>query len=144
MTDLRPTSAVVRRVLPAPPDVAYNEWLDEDALAEFMCPYPARASRVECDPGVGGRFFVVMTSPQASVEITGEYLELDRPHRLRFTWTHTGGVDSVVTVTFEPHGDDETLMTIDHAKLPPEEVDGHQTGWGQIAELLAQKLRRVG
>ena len=140
MTDAPATSAVVRRVLPAPPEVAYDEWLDEEALAEFMCPYPVRATRVEIEPRIGGRFFVVMTDADHSTEISGRYLELERPHRLRFSWSYAPGVDSVVTITFEAHGDDETLMTIDHTKLPPEDVASHTSGWASIAEVLERKL----
>ena len=33
----------------------------------------------------------------------------------------------------ENHGADETLMTIEHEQLPPEEVNNHQRGWGAIA-----------
>jgi len=140
VTDAPATSAVVRRVLPAPPEVAYDAWLDEDALAEFMCPYPSRATKIEIEPRIGGRFFVVMTHPGHSTEITGEYLELDRPRRMRFSWSYAQGVDSIVTITFEAHGQDETLMTIDHTKLPREDVESHASGWSSIAEALERKL----
>ena len=53
MTEERTTSAVVHRVLPAPPIVAFDEWLDPEALAEFICPYPTRAGIVECRPRRG-------------------------------------------------------------------------------------------
>ena len=33
----------VRRVLPAPPAVVYDEWLDPVGMVEWMCPRPARA-----------------------------------------------------------------------------------------------------
>ena len=142
MTALGPTSAVVRRVLPAPPEEVYDEWLDKDALMEFMCPLPARASRVECEPRIGGRFLIEMADGDRVTLLTGEYLELDRPRRLRFTWKSDshGGFDSVVTISLEPTGRDETLMTIDHA-LPPDLVHDHEQGWKTIAERLALKVK---
>jgi uncharacterized protein YndB with AHSA1/START domain len=143
VTDAPATSAVVRRVLPASPEVAYDEWLDEDALAEFMCPYPVRATKVEIEPRIGGRFFVEMTEGEHATAISGEYLELDRPHRLSFSWSYAPGVDSVVTITFEARGQGQTLMTIDHTKLPPEDVESHTGGWSSIAELLERKLAAV-
>ena len=138
-----PTSAVVRRVVPAPPDVVYGEWIDPEALAEFICPYPVKPGLVESDPRVGGRLHIVMIDPEAVINVTGEYLELDRPNRLRFTWNSEfgGGFASVVTVTFEPHGDGQTLMTIDHAHLPPQWRDDHHEGWTLIAEQLERVLR---
>ncbi len=134
-------SAVVQRVLPAPPADAYDQWLDTDALAEFMCPAPARCRDVQCEPWIGGRLQILMVDGETIIKVVGEYLELDRPRRLKFTWNsdHHGAFESIVTVSFEPHGEAETLMTIEHA-LPPQLVGDHQKGWHQIAELLARRL----
>ncbi len=147
MTALRPTSAVVQRVIGAPPEVVYDEWLDEAALAEFMCPRPATPREIECDPRIGGRLRIVMVDEADTgsvvVQVTGEYVELDRPNRLSFTWSSDlgGGFDSVVTVTLEPHDGGRTLMTIDHTRLPPDLVTAHETGWAKIAAQLDQRLR---
>lgn len=143
MTGPDPSSAVVHRVLPAPPDVVYAEWLDPAALAEFICPDPATPGIIQCDPRVGGTLRIVMIDPETVVNVTGEYLELDRPNRLRFTWNseYGGGFTSIVTVTLEPHGDGQTLMTIDHAYLPPQWRDDHHKGWTLIAEQLERVLR---
>lgn len=134
------TTAKVERVLPAPPAEAYDAWLDEDVLRDFMCPAPAVASDVSVDPRVGGSFRFVMSFPDREKEIVGEYIALDRPDRLSFTWRHDEGVDSVVTITFAPHGDGETLMTITHSRLPTDLVPSHTEGWGSISEKLAARL----
>src|SRR5262249_48034895 len=52
MSDSSPV-VVVRRTLPAPPDAVYDEWLDPEALTEWMCPRPARCLAVTLDPRVG-------------------------------------------------------------------------------------------
>ena len=93
------------------------------------------------DPRIGGKLTIVMGDPAGDVHITGEYVALERPRRLSFTWRHEGGVDSVVTITFEPHGEDETLMTIHHVQLPPHLVPGHEAGWTSIAEHLETRLK---
>jgi hypothetical protein len=49
-------------------------------------------------------------------------------------------VQSEVTVILEDHGADETLMTIEHEQLPPEEVGNHQRGWGAITMQLGETL----
>lgn len=141
MSDRSRTSAVVRRVLPARPEIVYDEWLDPEALLDFMCPLPARATKIECDPRVGGRLLIVMSEGSNDHEIRGEFVELDRPNRLRFTWSHEGVTDSLVTIRLEPHGRDQTLMTIDHSRLPEAEVPDHASGWTEIA---AQLTRRLG
>jgi len=79
---------------------------------------------------------------------TGQFIELDRPRRLRFSWSCSDwpdpSVQSEVTVTLEDHGADETLMTIEHEQLPPEQADTHQRGWGAIAVQLGEALRARG
>lgn len=137
-------AAVVRRVLPALPDVVFDEWLDAEGMAEWMCPRPAQPVRIELDPRVGGRFLIDIDDEGFSLSITGEYLELVRPHRLRFSWDCTtwdpGDPTSIVTVTLEPHGDGLTLMTIHHVQLPPTLVGRHHNGWTRIGEQLESHL----
>jgi uncharacterized protein YndB with AHSA1/START domain len=134
------TTATVERVLPAPPAEAYDAWLDEAALREFMCPEPCLSSEVSVDPRPGGSFRIVMSFSDRKHDIEGEYIALDRPDLLSFTWRHAEVPDSVVTVTFTAHGSDETLMTITHSRLPAELVESHTQGWGSISSKLAARL----
>lgn len=43
-------------------------------------------------------------------------------------------------MTLQPHGGGRTLMTIEHAQLPPDLVDQHRHGWTLIAGQLAATL----
>jgi uncharacterized protein YndB with AHSA1/START domain len=139
MTDQAPGAAVVQRILPASPDAVYDEWLDAEAMAEWMCPRPARPIRIELDPRVGGRLLIDIDDEGVELSITGQYLALDKPRRLSFTWncsTWQPRSDSIVTVTLEPHGEEQTLMTIHHTLLPPDVIDTHQHGWNLISKQL--------
>jgi uncharacterized protein YndB with AHSA1/START domain len=75
-------AAIVRRMLPASPDVVYDEWLDPVALADWMCPRPARCRNVESEPRPGGRLRIDIEDGEAEFCVSGEYLVLDRPTRL--------------------------------------------------------------
>jgi len=134
----------VRRVLPAPPDIVYDEWLDPAGMTEWMCPRPARAVKISLEPSVGGSLRIDIEDGGSSLYVTGQYVELDRPRRLRFTWSCSAWADpsvqSVVTVTLADHGADQTMMTIEHEQLPPEQVDDHQRGWGAITVQLGEAL----
>ena len=134
----------VRRVLSAPPDVVYDEWLDPDGMLEWMCPRPARAVTISLEPSVGGTLRIDIEDGRSSMYVTGRYLELDRPRRLRFTWSCSDWADptvqSVVTVTLDRHGADETMMTIKHELLPPEQVHDHGNGWTAIAAQIGDAL----
>jgi uncharacterized protein YndB with AHSA1/START domain len=138
--------AVVRRVLPAPPAVVYDEWLDPESLLDWMCPRPARCLSIELEPWVNGRLRLAIEEAGNAFLVVGRFTALDRPHRLRFTWSCSTWPDpnaeSVVTVTLAAHGDGETLMTIQHALLPPDSTDQHRRGWAAVAEQLTVALRR--
>ena len=135
----------VRRVLPAPPDVVYDEWLDPVGMLEWMCPRPARAVKISLEPSVGRPLRIDIEDSGSSLYVTGTFVELDRPRRLRFTWSCSAWADpsvqSLVTVTLEARGADETMMIIEHEQLPPEEVDSHQHGWGTIAVQFGEVIR---
>jgi uncharacterized protein YndB with AHSA1/START domain len=70
----------------------------------------------------------------------GEYLELDPPHRVVFTWGWEGG-DAVppgsstveITLTEQAGG---TLVRLEHRDLPEAERASHGHGWDHYLERL--------
>ena len=138
--------ARVRRVMPAPPDVVFDQWLDPQSLKDWMCPRPTRILGVTLEPRVGGIVRFDMDDSGLAVQMCGRFLVIERPHRLRFTWTLSTWRDptvvSVVEVTFEPVDEDNTLMSIEHALLPPDAFDEFQQGWAGVFDQLAAALRR--
>jgi uncharacterized protein YndB with AHSA1/START domain len=142
-----PPAAVVQRLLPAAPDIVYDQWLDPVALADWMCPRPARCRNVGLEPRLGGQLRIDVEDEGTEFFITGEYLVLDRPNRLSFTWTCSTWPDtgrrSVVDVRLESRGSGQTMMTIEHTLLPPGLVDQHERGWMAIAGQLAAELVAV-
>jgi uncharacterized protein YndB with AHSA1/START domain len=139
-----PAVAIVTRALPATPDVVFDEWLDPDALREWMCPRPARVVGVQIDPTVGGALRLDIDDEGSRSVVTGEFLAIDRPRRLVFTWRDSNWAgsdpDSVVTVLLEPHGDAATQMRILHESLPPGALEGYGPGWDLVARQLETSL----
>jgi uncharacterized protein YndB with AHSA1/START domain len=135
-------TARVERVLPVAPGDAYDAWLQEEALRDFICPAPGRAASVSIDPRIGGRLRFVMAFPDREIEVSGEYIALERPSHISFTWrcSDTGDLESIVTVAFAPHGNGETLMTITHSKQPARLVEKHRAGWSSVADQLHASL----
>ena len=125
---------VVERVLPAAPEEVFDAWTTPSRMAAWMSPFGA--AEAEVDLRVGGSFRVVMV--EARLEHGGEYLEIDRPTRLVFTWVSafTRADPSIVTVELHPH-DDGTRVVLTHERLPEDVVDGHRDGWGTMIERLA-------
>jgi uncharacterized protein YndB with AHSA1/START domain len=139
-------AVVVERVLAATPEEVFHEWVDPHALADWMCPHPAHPVKVEVDARVGGGLLLDIEDGDDRFTVTGTYLQVAPPRLLQFTWSCTTWedptVESVVTVTLEPHGTDETRMTIHHALLPPPQVANHAHGWTLIAQQLGEALDR--
>ena len=136
--------ARVQRIMPAAPEVVFDQWLDPESLADWMCPRPVRCVSVNLEPCVGGNVRFDVDDSGNLVLITGRFLVIDRPHRLRFTWSASDWSDptmvSVVTVAFEPVGDGQTLMSIEHSALPPDFFDEYQDGWARTCDQFAAGL----
>ena len=137
----------VQRVIPATPDVVFDEWLDPESLTEWMCPRPSRVVAVTVEPRVDGRVRFDVDDSGTLVLIAGRFLTIDRPRLLRFTWTNSNWPDptvaSIVTVAFEAVGADETLMSIEHSLLPPTEFDDFHAGWTRTVDQLATALHNA-
>jgi len=139
MTPLR-----IVRVLPASAEAVFDAWLDPESLAVWMAPGSVARSVVEVDARVGGRFRIVMTGPDCDHEHVGEYLVLERPRKLVFTWASQATLGRATTVTVEivGRGPDESELTLTH-ELPDEPTAAkHRSGWGQIVDKLGAALSR--
>ena len=135
---------VVRRRMGVPRERVFEAWLDSESLAHWMLPGGSTHATVTVDPRVGGGFRIVMEgSPHGCVEHTGEYLAIEPPSRLSFTWIskHTDQRPTVVTIEFHER-DGGTELVLTHRGLPPHEVEGHRQGWTDIVRLLEAALSR--
>lgn len=133
---------VLRRFIGAPRNRVFEAWLDPQSLARWMRPGANATATAEVDPRVGGRFRIVMTHSAGLTEHTGEYLVVEPPARLSFTWisVHTNQLATQVTVEcFEREGGTELVLT--HRRLPESKIDAHRRGWGTILENLDGVLR---
>ena len=125
-------SVTVRREIAASAEDLFDAWLDPQSLGSWLRPSSVRETRAETDPRVGGTFRVVMVEDESDILHTGAYREIDRPHRLVFTWSSpaTWFRDSIVTVTFQPSSNSSTVVEIHQVGLPDEEAQAsHHRGW---------------
>jgi uncharacterized protein YndB with AHSA1/START domain len=83
---LRVASVRVSRQLAATPERIFDACLDvEEAQSFLFAGWVRDAISSEIDARVGGRFRIVRHQDGEDVEYSGEYLEIDRPHRLVFS-----------------------------------------------------------
>jgi uncharacterized protein YndB with AHSA1/START domain len=135
---------VVRRQMAVPRERVFDAWLDSESLAHWMRPGDSVRAIVTVDPRVGGGFRIVMEGPtHGAVEHVGEYLAIERPSLLSFTWISekTDHRRTVVTVEFHERGAG-TELVLTHRRLPPTMVDAHRQGWTDVVRLLDEALTR--
>jgi uncharacterized protein YndB with AHSA1/START domain len=135
----------IRRRVSAPADEIFDLWTKPDLMVRWMSPFPGAVDcKASCDLRPGGAFSLVMLSGEASREVSGTYVEIDRPRKLVFTWIGplTNNVNTLVTVELNPRGD-ETDLVLTHERLPTPAIhEGHTKGWGHILDHLADAVSK--
>ena len=135
----------VRRRVKARAEEIFDLWTQPDLMARWMSPFPGAVDcKASADLRPGGAFSLFMSSGEASREVSGTYVEIDRPRKLVFTWIGplTNNVNTLVTVELNPRGD-ETDLVLTHERLPTTAiVEGHTRGWGNILDHLANAVAK--
>lgn len=141
--DTTVSTVQVRRRMRATAEQIFDLWTKPDLMVRWMSPYPGAVDcKASCDPRPGGAFSLVMSSPESRREVTGTYVQVDRPRKLVFTWIGplTNNVNTLVTVELYPRGD-ETDLVLTHERLPTAAIfEGHTRGWGNILDHLADAV----
>ena len=130
----------VSRVINASKEHLFNAWLDPKMLAQFMTPADGvTVPEAKTDPTPGGRYLIVMRTPDRDLPHSGTYRAIDPHDRIVFTWeSEFSRDDSEVTLTFD-EADGGTLVTLRHVRfLDEEKRDNHEKGWGAILEALSR------
>jgi uncharacterized protein YndB with AHSA1/START domain len=134
---------VVRRQMAVPRERVFEAWLDSESLAHWMRPGNFTHATVTVDPRVGGGFRIVMEgrTDGGDYEHRGEYLAIEPPSLLSFTWISnaTDHKPTVVTIEFHERGTG-TELVLTHRRLAPKAVEAHREGWTDIMRLLDEAL----
>jgi uncharacterized protein YndB with AHSA1/START domain len=141
--DTTAPSVQIRRRVKAAAEQIFDLWTKPDLMVRWMSPFPGAVDcEASCDLRPGGAFSLVMSSGDSSREVTGTYVQIDRPRKLVFTWIGplTNNVNTLVTLELIPRGD-ETDLVLTHERLPTPAIhDGHTRGWGHILDHLADAV----
>ncbi len=136
---MRTTSVRVRRTLPADIARVFAALSSAEAMSRWFVVEPGWTARASNDFRVGGRYRVEMRRGDGTVFVAwGEYLEIDPPRRLAFTWNSAVPAvqQSRVTIDLANVGSSTELSLI-HELLPDtDEGRAHAMGWeGSLASL---------
>jgi uncharacterized protein YndB with AHSA1/START domain len=137
VADAKTADAVKVEVrIAASPETVFDFFTDPDLMIQWM------GRSAELDPRPGGGFRCEANEEAIAV---GEYVELEPPHRLVFTWGWDGEESvtppgsSRVEVRVAPDGDGTHLRLI-HRDLPSaESAEKHGHGWRHYLDRLATR-----
>jgi uncharacterized protein YndB with AHSA1/START domain len=124
-----PLSLHMSRVIPATPEEVFDAYTDAGKQKAWFTILDEQPGIVEItvDLRVGGTQIAVWGPDEANlIREVQTFLVIDRPHRLVTESFGTGpdgmSMTTHIEVTFEPHGNGETLVTVDHSGFPVPEI----------------------
>ena len=121
----------------APIEVVFEHLVKADRMTRWM----GQHATLHAVPG--GEFSVDING----YLVRGEYVEVERPHRVVVSWGMAGvadlppgssRVEFVLTPT--PRG---TTVSLRHTKLPESRSKGHAAGWANYVDRLAAAARGI-
>lgn len=144
-TNNRPQVTVIKE-FDVTPEKVFDAWLNPEMLGKWMFGPEVRDEEIiklETNPKKGGRYSFVVRRDDDIINHLGKYLEVDRPHRLVFTWgiESESEDESVVTVEIETTGKG-CQLSLTHELDPKwaDYADRTEEGWrfmlGELKEIL--------
>ena len=127
----------------AAPERVFDAWLDPKTAGRFLFATPdGEMVKAEIDARVGGKFTFTDRRPEhGDVAHVGEYLEIDRPRRLVFTFAvpQYDPRPTTVMVDIVPDGSGSKL-TLTHTGVLEDWAKQTEQGWGMILKALEKAL----
>ncbi len=137
------TELNVARTIAARPEAVFDVWMDPRQLGGPW--FGAAKLLINCK--VDELFYFAVEHKGRMWAHYGRFLRIERPVPngsgvAEYTWMSeaTQGVESLVTVTFEPLGE-ETEVTLRHSNVPDDEMGRrHAEGWTWMLNMLAERF----
>jgi uncharacterized protein YndB with AHSA1/START domain len=139
MNAINRVQAKVTRRFRASAEAVFDAWLNPESARKWFAPHLGEMTRVEIDARVGGTFWLVQRRGTDEAQHTGEYLELNRPHRLVFTWRTPPLEDSSrVIIDIVPAGDGcELTLVHEMDRKWADFVDRAVSAWQKMVDAIA-------
>jgi uncharacterized protein YndB with AHSA1/START domain len=137
----------IERTFDAPAEAVFDAWTSEEVIRRWFRPREGWLEpSAEVDLRVGGKIRVVMRTPEGEpVGAGGEYMEIDRPNRLAFTWTFDDDPsnEQMIELEFTERDGVTTVLFVNSNISEEERRDQQYEGWStcfdEIERVLASK-----
>lgn len=142
-----PVIATVTGLFSVLPERVFEAFLDTKMIGRFMFGPEIREEEIislQNEPRVGGSFNYVVRRQDKTFTHTGEYIEIERPHRLVFTWSvkeDPANIQSRINIEILPIIDGCEL-TLLHEMPHGQEgfVEKSKVAWGKMIDKLTEIL----
>jgi uncharacterized protein YndB with AHSA1/START domain len=137
------TSLTLVRRIAARPSIVFAALISPEGISQWWGPDEGPVLICESEARVGGRFRVRFRIVDGTEhETSGEYLEVDPPKRVVFSWRWLGGQEdpgeSRVEIELRPIPGG-TELTFNHSSLHDEQSRrSHESGWNGSLDKLVQ------
>jgi uncharacterized protein YndB with AHSA1/START domain len=142
-----PVIATVEGLFSVPAERIFDAFLDTQLIGRFMFGPEIRAEEIvslQNEPRVGGTFSYIVRRQGKTFDHTGEYVEIDRPHRLVFTWTvkeDPSNTQSRIVIEIVPIIDGcELTLTHEMPRGQEDFVEKSKVAWGKMIDKLTEIL----
>jgi uncharacterized protein YndB with AHSA1/START domain len=126
----------------ASPERLFDAWTDPPLAHGWLFTTPeSQRHSAEIDLRVGGAWKIVDRRDGIDYTAIGEYLEIDRPRRLAFSFGMPQFSQAFDKVTVEIAKDGEgAIMTLTQEGMPPSYIPATKEGWAKMFDALSAQL----
>lgn len=127
----------LRRTIATPADDVWRAWTDPATVATWFSPNPA----LDVVADTGGPTGCAWSVEMGRYAVRGEYLDVDPPRRLVFTWAFDHEPDApptIVEVLLEPTSDGTELVVVHDRFTDPSDRAGIEEGWTLSLQRLSE------
>ncbi len=138
---------IVRRSIRTSAQRAFAAWTRPEQLRKWWGPPSVRCTDAEVDLRIGGSYRIANQFPDGKlVWISGEFEQIEPPHKLVYTWRLDKSAQGPerVTVRFEPRGELTEVIVIHERIANSATRAGHEQGWQGCMEGLVRFLALDG
>ncbi len=136
----------MRRTFDAPAERVFEAFSNPELLREWATPREHRTERVEQDFRIGGRYRREIRFPDGSLHVlTGEYLEIDPPRRLvySYAWETLPGPATRVEIELVERAGSTELRLVHSGFADGQFAADHEQGWVECFDGLEALVTRV-
>jgi uncharacterized protein YndB with AHSA1/START domain len=141
-----PVHAVTTALFSVPAERVFDAWLDTGKISQFMFGPGLREESIvqlSNEPRPAGRFSYIVQRGDEIINHVGEYIEIDRPKRLTFTWAAEDDDSpvSLVVIEIAPiQKGCELTLTHEMASGWEDFVERSKIAWGKMLDKLTEIL----